>query len=84
MMNPQWKDSIEKARMDLPCGGLIMVVDFHHSPFSGIKQYLMNHHIRLGGQILPELEKQFITINKEVHTAYGGLWQYMMYVGEKA
>lgn len=83
MINPQWKTLITKAYQDLPKGGKIMVVDFHDSALSFFKNHMGTHHVRMDGHILPVLEQQFKTVHSAVHTAYGGVWQYFMFVGEK-
>lgn len=83
MINPQWKNLIKKAYEDLPVGGRIMVVDFYDSKFKFFKNHMSNHHVRMDGHILPELKSNFKTIHESVNNAYGGVWQYFMYVGEK-
>lgn len=83
MINPQWKELIQKAYQDLPKGGKILVVDFHDSRFQFFKNHMGGHHVRMDSHILPELKKQFQTIHSSVHYAYAGLWQYFMFVGEK-
>lgn len=83
MINPQWKELLEKAYQDLPSGGQIMVVDFHDSYFTFFKKHMGNHHVRMDSHILPELQKRFKTKKASVHLAYGGLWKYFIYVGEK-
>ncbi len=83
MINPQWKELIQKAYEDLPKGGKIMVADFHNSTLPFFKKHMSGHHVRMDGHILPVLEKKFRTLHSRVHNAYGGVWQYFMYVGEK-
>lgn len=83
MINPQWQDLIEKAYDDLPVGGKIMVVDFYDSRFNFFKNHMGNHHVRMDGHILPELKKQFKPIQASVKSAYGGVWEYFLFVGEK-
>lgn len=83
MINPQWKDLIRKAYDDLPKGGKIMVADFYDSGFKFFKNHMGNHHVRMDGHLLPELKRLFKTKYEPVKKAYGGLWKYFMYVGEK-
>ncbi|MEM9919637.1 MAG: class I SAM-dependent methyltransferase [Bacteroidota bacterium] len=83
MINPQWKELVDKTYEDLPAGGKIMVVDFHDSALPFFKSHMSNHHVRMDGHLLPELKQRFKTIHSAVKAAYGGVWQYFMYVGEK-
>lgn len=83
MINPQWEDLIEKAYEDLAIGGKIMVVDFYHSKFPFFKNHMANHHVRMDEHILPVLKKHFKTNYSAVKSAYGGLWEYFMFIGEK-
>lgn len=83
MINPQWRELIEKAYEDLPKGGKILFADFHDSRFPFFKNHMGNHHVRMDAHILPVLEAKFKTIHAVVKNAYGGIWQYAMFVGEK-
>ncbi|MEO1261042.1 MAG: methyltransferase [Bacteroidota bacterium] len=83
MINPQWPDLIDKAYTDLKIGGKIMVVDFFNSQFSFFKNHMSNHHVKMDGHILPKLKKVFKTDASFVKSAYGGLWEYFMFVGSK-
>lgn len=83
MINPQWKTLVQKAYNDLPKGGKIIVVDFHNSALPFFKNHMAGHHVKMDGHILPVLEEKFKTVHSSVKNAYGGIWQYFMYVGEK-
>lgn len=84
MINPQWKQLIQQAYEDLPVGGKILVADFHNSDFSAFKKHMANHHVRMDSHLLPELKSLFVTRYERVKPAYGGMWHYFMYLGEKA
>ncbi|MEM1319477.1 MAG: class I SAM-dependent methyltransferase [Bacteroidota bacterium] len=84
MINPQWKDLLAKAHQDLPKGGKIMVVDFHNSRLRFFKNHMGNHHVRMDAHVLPELKRLFTTRTARVKKAYMGIWEYFIYVGEKA
>ena len=83
MINPQWKELLDKAYQDLPKGGLILVTDFHDSAFRFFKNHMGHHHVRMDSHLLPELKSRFKTQWSSVKLAYGGIWKYMMFVGEK-
>jgi S-adenosylmethionine-diacylgycerolhomoserine-N-methlytransferase len=84
MINPQWQDLIGRAWEDLREGGVLAVVDFHSSRFSGFRNHMAKHHVRMEGHLLPFLQN--LDCQKTVartHAAYGGVWEYMLFVGRK-
>ncbi len=83
MVNPGWDDVIRQAAKDLQPGGKIAVVDFHRSRFSWFRRWMQFNHVRMDGQLLPVLEKNFKTVYKKVQPAYFGVWEYFVFVGEK-
>ena len=83
MINPQWKDLILKAKADLKPGGAIAVVDFHDSRFGWFKRHMGNNHVRMDSHLLPLLQTEFDSLVEEVKSAYGGIWEYVLFVGRK-
>ncbi|MEM6632708.1 MAG: methyltransferase domain-containing protein [Bacteroidota bacterium] len=83
MINPQWTELIDKAYEDLEKGGYIMVTDFHDSQFGGFKKHMQGHHVRMDGHLLPYLQEKFSTLFGEVKKAYGGVWEYVLFGGQK-
>lgn len=83
MINPQWSSLLEQARADLRPGGIIAVADFHDSRFSWFKKHMSNHHVRMDGHLLPKLETLFRVRSAQVKPAYGGVWHYLMFIGER-
>lgn len=83
MMNPGWEDAIQRAFEDLAEGGQIAVVDFHGSPYGFFRRWMGLNHVRMDEHLLPALEARFDTVHREVRKAYGGLWTFVMYVGQK-
>ncbi len=83
MINPQWESLIQQARQDLRAGGFIALADFHNSRFPWFKQHMGNNHVRMDGQLMPVLEREFETLTAEVRLAYGGVWEYCVFVGRK-
>ncbi len=84
MMNPGWQQAIDAAFSDLASGGLIAAADFHNSPLPFFKRWMGVNHVRMDGHLLPELARQFEAKEHHVNGAYGGVWQYFMFVGQKA
>ena len=83
MINPQWVELIDKAYEDLAQGGYIMVTDFHNSQIQGFKTHMQGHHVRMDGHLLPYLQEKFTPVFGEVKKAYGGVWEYMLFCGQK-
>ena len=83
MINPQWEDLLQQAYQDLKVGGYIAVVDFHNSKFEWFKQHMGNNHVRMDGHLLPLLRGLFDPTVAEVKEAYGGVWEYVLFVGKK-
>ena len=83
MINPQWLELIELALEKLNPGGYIAVVDFHDSRFSWFKKHMGNNHVRMDSHLLPLLEKSSLPVVKSIKKAYGGVWEYVVFIGKK-
>ncbi len=83
MINPQWESLIHRAKKDLKPGGLIAVVDFHHSTIPAFKSHMGNHHVRMDAHLLPVLEQEFEPLTSRVQKAYLGIWEYVTFMGRK-
>ncbi len=83
MFNPGWEEAIAAAYADLAPGGLIAVVDFHSSPVPLFVRWLALNHVRLAGHLLPALQSRFVPRHLEIRRAYGGLWTYLLFLGQK-
>ncbi|MEM7531831.1 MAG: class I SAM-dependent methyltransferase [Chloroflexota bacterium] len=83
MFNPGWDEAITAAHADLQDGGVIAVVDFHDSRWAWFKQWMGANHVRMDGHLLPKMASLFTDKVAEVNGAYAGVWQYVLYVGEK-
>jgi S-adenosylmethionine-diacylgycerolhomoserine-N-methlytransferase len=83
MFNPGWEAAIRQAYEDLAPGGIIAVVDFHSTQWSIFGRWMGHNHVRMDGHLLPELEQYFLPLKCQIRSAYGGLWQYFLYVGQK-
>lgn len=83
MFNPGWEEAVACAVADLAPGGLFALVDFHDSRFPLFRQWMGVNHVRMEGHLLPGLEDRFETLIAERHSAYGGIWEWVVYVGRK-
>lgn len=83
MFNPGWDRAIATAAQDLVPGGIIAVVDFSHTGVRWFEKWMGMNHVRMQGHLWPELRKNFSSLLDTQHIAYGGLWQYGLFVGRK-
>ena len=83
MINPQWQEVILKAKEDLNEGGIMAVTDFHQSQFKWFEQHMGNNHVRMDGHLLPFLNQHFNAVVEQENKAYGGVWEYLVYLGRK-
>ena len=83
MMNPGWEQALEQANRDLTPGGHIAVVDFHNSKFPAFKKWMGVNHVRMDGHIHAKLTSLYEPRIVETPNAYGALWQYLLFVGQK-
>ena len=81
MINPGWEAVVASACQDLVADGLIAVVDFHDSDQPAFRRWMGVNHVRMAGQLLPELRARFRPLDSGVHSAYGGLWRYFHFIG---
>ncbi|WP_026998977.1 class I SAM-dependent methyltransferase [Eisenibacter elegans] len=84
MINPQWSELIDQARLDLKPGGVIVVSDFHDTPVGLYKRFMRANHVRLDGHLVPYLQQRFEPVYTKIKKGYLGVWQYMMFIGRKA
>jgi S-adenosylmethionine-diacylgycerolhomoserine-N-methlytransferase len=83
MMNPGWERALDCAAEDLRPGGLVAVVDFHDSLRSPFRRWMALNHVRMEGHLLPALQARFRPVRSDLRTAYGGVWRYLLFVGER-
>jgi S-adenosylmethionine-diacylgycerolhomoserine-N-methlytransferase len=83
MFNPGFETAIRAAAADLAPGGCIAVVDFHATRFRVFERWMGVNHVRMNGQLRPLLQSSFQPQLDRVEHAYGGVWQYMTFVGRK-
>jgi S-adenosylmethionine-diacylgycerolhomoserine-N-methlytransferase len=83
MFNPGWEQAIDAAWDDLAEGGCIAVVDFSHSSFSWFRNWMGVNHVRMEGHLWPYLGQKFAPLLDERYAAYGGVWNYGIFIGRK-
>lgn len=83
MFNPGWEQAIDAAWEDLAEGGCIAVVDFSDSYFSWFRHWMGVNHVRMEGHLWPYLSQKFTPLLDERFSAYGGVWNYGIFIGRK-
>lgn len=83
MINPQWNELILQAKKDLKKGGFVAVVDFHDANYNFYRKFMQSNHVNLSGHLMPFLKENFNTQIAQVKTGLLGVWEYMLYIGEK-
>ena len=72
---------LQRAARYLTPHGVIAVVDFHDTPLHWFRRWMACNHTSLSGQLLPQIQTQFVTQHLRIAPAYGGLWRYFQYLG---
>ena len=83
MFNPGFERAIQSAAADLAPGGCIAVVDFHATRLRFFERWMGVNHVRMNGQLRPVLQALFDPQLDRVDPAYGGVWQYLTFIGRK-
>ena len=83
MFNPGWEQAIDAAWDDLAEDGCIAVVDFSDSYFSWFRNWMGVNHVRMEGHLWPYLNRKFTPLLDERFAAYGGVWNYGIFIGRK-
>ena len=83
MFNPGYEAALAAAQRDLAPGGHVAVVDFHDTRLPVFAQWMGLNHVRMDGQLQGPLRARFERVSERVHSAYGGVWRYLMFVGRK-
>ncbi len=83
MFNPGWDEAIEAASDQLSHGGMVAVVDFHHSRFKFFRNWMQVNHVRMEAHLQPFLQEEFSFILNKPINAYQGIWQYLLFIGRK-
>jgi S-adenosylmethionine-diacylgycerolhomoserine-N-methlytransferase len=81
MFNPGYEAAIAAARRDLAPGGRFALVDFHATRFPWFARWMGVNHVRMDGHLRPLLQSHFRPRVDRLHTAYGGAWEYLLFVG---
>jgi S-adenosylmethionine-diacylgycerolhomoserine-N-methlytransferase len=83
MFNPGWEAALDRAQAELAENGRIAVVDFHRSTFPWFTKWMGMNHVRMDGHLLEALDKRFEPVVTQKISAFGGLWEYFVFIGKR-
>ncbi|MBU3742083.1 MAG: class I SAM-dependent methyltransferase [Candidatus Kapabacteria bacterium] len=81
MMQPFEDNVLASVARDLRPGGVIAVVDFESTQWSLFRSAMAANHVRMDGFMMPLLSSRFRCIDQRRRSAYGGLWNYLTFIG---
>ena len=84
MFNPGFDRALAALREDLAPGGRIALVDFHDTAHPWFARWMRLNHVRMAGQLRPLLHALFTPVTEELRPAYGGLWRYLLFIGQRS
>jgi S-adenosylmethionine-diacylgycerolhomoserine-N-methlytransferase len=86
-MIPDWEKVIDCASRELKATGRIGVVDFclgnGATAIAGFEQWMTRNHVAIRRPYLEKLSSVFQPVHRETRKAFGGLWSYFLFVGER-
>lgn len=83
MFNPGWEQAIDTAAQDLGENGCIAVVDFSDTAHGWFRRWMGVNHVRMEDHLWPRLRERFAPLVDERLPAYGGVWNYGLFIGRK-
>ena len=83
MFNPGWHPAIHSAITDLKPGGHFALVDFHDTAHPWFRRWMQQNHVEMHAHLLPELSAHLTPIQQKIIPAYGNLWSYLHFIGQK-
>jgi len=83
MMNPGWDTALKAAAADLAADGRIAAVDFHQTRLDWFRRWMGQHHVRMDSHLLTALCQRFRPRLASRESAYGGAWEYFLFLGTK-
>ncbi|TDU72878.1 S-adenosylmethionine-diacylgycerolhomoserine-N-methyltransferase [Prosthecobacter fusiformis] len=81
MINPGYDEVLKICQQDLSPQGVVAVVDFHESRWAWFRRWMGVNHVRMEGQVLACLRRDFPALLCQVHHGYGDLWRYVLFLG---
>jgi S-adenosylmethionine-diacylgycerolhomoserine-N-methlytransferase len=86
-MIPDWESVIDCAFRELKVMGRIGVVDFRlgngATAVAGFEQWMTRNHVSINRPYIEKLSSAFRPLRRVTRKAFGGLWSYFEFVGER-
>ena len=77
------KSIMENICLHLDENGVLAVVDFQNTRLSGFESWMQKNHVTMNGSLTDELSNRFSVRSMKLESAYLGLWEYVLFFGEK-
>ena len=84
MINPGYAEVLRICRADLSATGIVAVVDFHDSRWAWFRRWMGVNHVRMEGELVDELRRQFRPLSCSFGFGCARLWRYLLFVGKAA
>ncbi|MCR9141160.1 MAG: class I SAM-dependent methyltransferase [bacterium] len=84
MINPQWAEVLDQAKIDLRPGGMVAAVDFSDSKYLSFRHHMSRNHVMVTGHLLPGLRERFAPVLDVERGVYLGWWKYLIFHGRRA
>ena len=69
------------------CAAAPVAVDFVNASratrFPAFARWMAANHVRMQAHLRPVLRESFIPLTDEICPAYGGMWEYLQFVGRR-
>jgi len=86
-MIPEWERVVDCAARELKPGGRLGVVDFRlgngATAIAGFERWMTRNHVAINRPYLEKLSSAFHPLLCATRKAFGGLWSYYEFVGER-
>jgi len=86
-MIPDWERVVNCAAGELKAGGRIGVVDFclgnGATAIAGFEQWMLRNHVEINRPYIEKLSSTFHPLLCATRKAFGGLWSYYEFVGQR-
>jgi S-adenosylmethionine-diacylgycerolhomoserine-N-methlytransferase len=83
MINPGFDTVVSDAYDVLQPDGIFAFADFHNSPSTIFRSWMGFNHVRMEGHLVEVARKHFKELSCSIVPAYGGLWNYVIWIGRK-
>lgn len=83
MFNPGFDAALTAAQRDLAPEGSFALADFHATRLQWFSRWMRINHVRMDGHLRPILRTSFVPVVDELHAAYGGVWEYLLFIGRR-